>query len=152
MVQEGNGEKKVENFQSLDKQADGLLTHLAAPSPVALVDDDLPNDVDSVPNELNCVDEDGLDHRPVANSLMRGPLNYSLSAEDQNRTAESASGTVPNSVKITPSMFEGNNEVIKIKVMKEVRKPGRSKCPKATAHMCGMGEHVWLVYLIYLPP
>ncbi|XP_060105839.1 integrator complex subunit 6-like [Heteronotia binoei] len=126
MVQDSTDEKKVENFQLLEKQVDGLLTHQVPPSSVALVDDDLPNDVDSLPNELNCIGEDGLDHRPVTNSLVRGPLNYGMPAEDQKLTAESSSGTVPNLVKITPSMFEGNNEVIKIKVMKEVRKPGRN--------------------------
>lgn len=127
MVQDSTDEKKGENFQLLDKQVDGLLTNQVPPSSVALVDDDLPNDVDSLPNELNCIGEDGLDHRPVTNSLVRGPVNYGTPAEDQKLMAESSSGTVPNSVKITPSMFEGNNEVIKIKVMKEVRKPGRSK-------------------------
>ncbi|XP_048370052.1 integrator complex subunit 6-like isoform X1 [Sphaerodactylus townsendi] len=126
MVQDSTDEKKVENFQLPDKQVDGLLTHQVPSSSVALVDDDLSNDVDSLPNELNCIGEDGLDHRPVTNSLVRGPLNYGMSAEDQKLTAESSSGTVPNSVKITPSMFEGNNEVVKIKVMKEVRKPGRN--------------------------
>ncbi|XP_053129831.1 integrator complex subunit 6-like isoform X5 [Hemicordylus capensis] len=126
MVQDGNGEKRAENFQSLDKQVDGLPVHPVPPSPAALADDSLPNDVDSLPNELNCLGEDGLDHRPIANSLIRGPLNYSISPEDQKLMAESTSGAMPNSVKITPSMFEGNNEVIKIKVMKEVRKPGRN--------------------------
>ncbi|XP_025022805.1 integrator complex subunit 6-like isoform X1 [Python bivittatus] len=125
-VQDGNGEKKVENFQLLDKPGDGPLMHLVPPPPAVVVDEDLPNDVDSLASELNCVGEDGLDHRPVVNSLVRGPLNYSLSAEDQKLLVEPASGTVPNSVKITSSMFEGNNEVIKIKVMKEVRKPGRN--------------------------
>ncbi|XP_042333795.1 integrator complex subunit 6-like isoform X2 [Sceloporus undulatus] len=126
MVQDGNGDKKVENFQSLDKQGDGLLTHLVPMPPSAVMDDDLPNDVDSLTSELNCIGEDGLDHRPLTNSLVRGPVNYSVSSEDQKLISEPPSGTVPNSVKITPSMFEGNNEVIKIKVMKEVRKPGRN--------------------------
>ncbi|XP_044308631.1 integrator complex subunit 6-like isoform X1 [Varanus komodoensis] len=125
-VQDGNGEKRVENFQSLDRLGDGLLANLVPASPAAVADDDLPNDMDSLSNELNCIGEDGLDHRPVANSLVRGPLNYSMPSEDQKLTAEPLSGAMPNSVKLTPSMFEGNNEVIKIKVMKEVRKPGRN--------------------------
>ncbi|XP_062998057.1 integrator complex subunit 6-like isoform X2 [Elgaria multicarinata webbii] len=125
-VQDGDSEKKVENFQALDKPGDGLLANPAPTSPAAVVDDDLPNDMGSLPSELNCIGEDGLDHRPDANSLVRGPVNYSVSSEDQKLTAEPAPGTVPNSVKLTPSMFEGNNEVIKIKVMKEVRKPGRN--------------------------
>ncbi|XP_070616126.1 integrator complex subunit 6-like isoform X1 [Erythrolamprus reginae] len=125
-VQDGNGEKKAENFQPLDKPGDGPLVHLVPPPPATVADEDLPNDMDSLTGELNCVGEDGLDHRPVVNSLVRGPVNYSISAEDQKLLVEPASGTVPNSVKITSNMFEGNNEVIKIKVMKEVRKPGRN--------------------------
>ncbi|KAL7979565.1 hypothetical protein Chor_004723 [Crotalus horridus] len=75
-VQDGNGEKKAENFQLLDKPGDGPLVHIVPPSPAAVVDEDLPNDTDSLTGELNCVGEDGLDHRPVVNSLVRGPLNY----------------------------------------------------------------------------
>ncbi|XP_053228963.1 integrator complex subunit 6-like isoform X2 [Podarcis raffonei] len=121
VVQDGNGEKKVENFQSLDKHGDGLTMHLIAPLPAALTDDDLPNNVDSLPSELNCIEEDRLDHRPVTNSLVCRPVNYSMSSEEQKLLVKS----VPGTVKIMPSMFEGNNEVLRIKVMKEVRKPGR---------------------------
>lgn len=130
MVQETNSEKKVENFQSSDKQGDGFLgLHPVPLSPAAVVDNDLPDDMDTLSgDELNCVGEDGLDHQPVANSLVRGPVNYSISSEDQKLMAEPGSGAVADAVKITPSMFEGNNEVIKIRMMKEVRKPGRSKC------------------------
>lgn len=96
--------------------------------PAATVDDNLlPNDLDSLHGEFNCLSEDGLDHKSVTNALVRGPINYSLPADDQKLMEESTSGPVPNFVKITPSMLEGNNADIKIKVMKEVRKPGRSK-------------------------
>ncbi|XP_032992883.1 integrator complex subunit 6-like isoform X2 [Lacerta agilis] len=120
VVQDGKGEKNVDNFQSLDKHGDGLTTHLIAPLPAALTDD-LPNDVDSLPSELNCIEEDRLDHRPVTNSLVCRPVNYSMSSEEQKLLVKS----VPGTMKIMSSMFEGNNEVLRIKVMKEVRKPGR---------------------------
>ncbi|XP_072837486.2 integrator complex subunit 6-like isoform X1 [Pogona vitticeps] len=128
MVQEGNSEKKGDNLQSLDRQSDGPLGgHPVPMSPAAGMDSDLPDDMDALSSdELNCVGEDGLDHRPVANSLIRGPVNYSISEDQKQLMAEPGSGAVPDAVKITPSMFEGNNEVIKIKVMKEVRKPGRN--------------------------
>ena len=100
-----------------------------APSvPAAMEDDEmLPNDLDSLPDEFNCLSEDGLDHKPGTNALVQGPLNYSVAGDDQKRVMESTSESVPNSFKITPMMLEGNNADIKIKVMKEVRKPGRSK-------------------------
>ncbi|XP_075797136.1 integrator complex subunit 6-like isoform X2 [Pelodiscus sinensis] len=127
VVQDGNGEKKAENCQSLDKLIDGLSTQMVPSVPAALVDDDLlPNDLDALPDEFNCLSEDGLDHKAATNALVRGPLNYSGPVDDQKIVVESTSGTVPNSLQITHSMLEGNNADIKIKVMKEVRKPGRN--------------------------
>ncbi|XP_067404138.1 integrator complex subunit 6-like isoform X4 [Emydura macquarii macquarii] len=127
VVQDGNGEKKAENCQSLDKQIDELSTQMVPSVPAAMVDDDLlPNDLDSLPDEFNCLSEDGLDHKPATNALIRGPLNYSVPVDDQKMVVESTSGTVPNSLQITHTMLEGNNADIKIKVMKEVRKPGRN--------------------------
>ncbi|XP_051485916.1 integrator complex subunit 6-like isoform X3 [Apus apus] len=127
IVQDGNGEKKAENCQSLEKQIDGLPVQMAPSLPAALGEDEmLPNDLDSLPVEFNCLSEDGLDHKPGANALGRGPVNYSVAGDDQKRVTESASESVPNSFKITPMMLEGNNADIKIKVMREVRKPGRN--------------------------
>ncbi|XP_005301117.1 integrator complex subunit 6-like isoform X1 [Chrysemys picta bellii] len=127
VVQDANGGKKAENCQSLDKQIDGLSTQMVPSVPAATVDDDLlPNDLDSLPDEFNCLSEDGLDHKSATNALVRGPLNYSMPVDDQKMVVESTSGTVPNSLQITPTMLEGNNADIKIKVMKEVRKPGRN--------------------------
>ncbi|XP_053931388.1 integrator complex subunit 6-like isoform X2 [Cuculus canorus] len=127
IVQDGNGEKKAENCQSLEKQIDGLPVPMAPSVPAAMGEDEmLPNDLDSLPVEFNCLSEDGLDHKPGSNALVRGPLNYSVTGDDQKRATESTSESVPNSFKITPTMLEGNNADIKIKVMKEVRKPGRN--------------------------
>uniref|UniRef100_A0A6I8NRM9 Integrator complex subunit 6 like n=1 Tax=Ornithorhynchus anatinus TaxID=9258 RepID=A0A6I8NRM9_ORNAN len=126
-VQDGNGEK-IENCQSQDKQVDGLSSQLVSSGPAVIGEDGiLPNDLDSLPNEMNCLSEDGLDHKPGSNSLVRGSVNYSHSLDDQKVVVEeSTSGTVPSALKITHSMIEGNNADIKIKVMKEVRKPGRN--------------------------
>ncbi|XP_048174676.1 integrator complex subunit 6-like isoform X1 [Corvus hawaiiensis] len=127
VVQDGNGEKKAEDCQSLEKHIDGLPVQMAPVVPAAVGEDEmLPNDLDSLPVEFNCLSEDGLDHKPGTNALVRGPLNYSVSGDDQKRAMESTSESVPNSFKITPTMLEGNNADIKIKVMKEVRKPGRN--------------------------
>uniref|UniRef100_A0A8C4YH11 Integrator complex subunit 6 like n=1 Tax=Gopherus evgoodei TaxID=1825980 RepID=A0A8C4YH11_9SAUR len=127
VVQDANGGKKAENCQSLDKQIDGLSIQMVPSVPAAMVDDDLlPNDLDSLPDEFNCLSEDGLDHKSATNALVKGPLNYSMPVDDQKMVLESTSGTVPDSLQITPTMLEGNNADIKIKVMKEVRKPGRN--------------------------
>nr|XP_021404159.1 integrator complex subunit 6-like isoform X1 [Lonchura striata domestica] len=127
VVQDGNGEKKAENCQSVEKQIDGLPVQMAPVVPAAVGEDEmLPNDLDSLPVEFNCLSEDGLDHKPGTNAHVRGPMNYSVSGDDQKRAMESTSESVPNSFKITPTMLEGSNADIKIKVMKEVRKPGRN--------------------------
>ncbi|XP_074003192.1 integrator complex subunit 6-like isoform X3 [Numenius arquata] len=127
VVQDGNGEKKAENCQSPEKQIDGLPVLMAPLVPATVGEDEmLPNDLDSLPVEFNCLSEDGLDHKPGTNALVRGPLNYSMTGDDQKRAMESTSESVPNSFKITPMMLEGSNADIKIKVMKEVRKPGRN--------------------------
>ncbi|KAM7159872.1 integrator complex subunit 6-like isoform 2-T4 [Macrochelys suwanniensis] len=127
VVQDANGGKKVENCQSPDKQIDGLSTQMVPSVSAAMADDDLlPNDLDSLPDEFNCLSEDGLDHKSAINALVRGPLNYSMPVDDQKMVVESTSGIVPNSLQITHTMLEGNNADIKIKVMKEVRKPGRN--------------------------
>lgn len=107
---------------------DGLPVQMGPSVPAATGEDEvLHNDLDSLPVEFNCLSEDGLDHKPGPNALVRGPLNCSMPGEDQKRAMESTSESVPNSFKITPMMLEGNNADIKIKVMREVRKPGRSK-------------------------
>ncbi|XP_063280777.1 integrator complex subunit 6-like isoform X2 [Prinia subflava] len=127
VVQDGNEEKKTENCQSMEKQIDDLPVQMAPVVPAAVGEDEmLLNDLDSLPVEFSCLSEDGLDHKPSTNPLVRGPLNYSVSGNDQKRAMESTSESVPNSFKITPTMLEGNNADIKIKVMKEVRKPGRN--------------------------
>ncbi|XP_054244768.1 integrator complex subunit 6-like isoform X5 [Indicator indicator] len=127
VVQDGNGEKKAENCQPLEKQIDGLPVQMAPSVPAAVGEDEtLPNDLDSLPVEFNCLSEDGLDHKPATNAVTQGALNYSVAGDDQKRGMASASESVPNSFKITPMMLEGNNADIKIKVMKEVRKPGRN--------------------------
>ncbi|XP_015715812.1 integrator complex subunit 6-like isoform X2 [Coturnix japonica] len=127
IVQDGNGEKKAENCQLLEKQIDGISVQMAPSVPAAMGDDEmLPNDLDSLPDEFSCLSEDGLDHKPGTNALVQGPLNYGVAADDQKQVMESTSESVPNSFKITPMMLEGNNADIKIKVMKEVRKPGRN--------------------------
>ncbi|XP_030065664.1 integrator complex subunit 6-like isoform X1 [Microcaecilia unicolor] len=123
--QDGNGEKKAENCHPLEKQVDGCSSHCDS----AVTDEDvLPNDLDSLSEELNCAAEDGLHHKPLSNALGRGPLeNYDVPMDDQELVGESTSGVAAsNSLKSTLCMVEGTNADIKIKVMKEVRKPGRN--------------------------
>ncbi|KAM9193217.1 LOW QUALITY PROTEIN: integrator complex subunit 6-like [Mergus octosetaceus] len=127
IVQDGNGEKKAENCQLLEKQIDGLSVQMASSVSAVMGEDEmLPGDLNSLPDEFNCLNEDGLDHKPGTNALVRGPLNYSAAGDDQKRVMESTSESVLNSFKITPTMLEGSDADIKIRVMKEVRKPGRN--------------------------
>lgn len=124
LTTEGNGER-TDNGQAVEKQMDGLSPLIV---PAALGDEDmLPNNFDSVTDELNCLNEDNLDHKPVNNTLLKTPLENYLCMEDSLVTRECSSGmTVPNSLKEMQSIINGNNAEIKIRVMKEVRKPGRN--------------------------
>ncbi|XP_072288058.1 integrator complex subunit 6-like [Pyxicephalus adspersus] len=124
VTSEGN-EERTGNGQAVEKQIDGLSPLI---SPAALGDDDLlPNNFDSVTNELNSLIEDHLDHKPVNNALIKAHLEDYTPLEDSpvNRECTSAI-TVPKSLKEAQSMINGTNADIKIKVMKEVRKPGRN--------------------------
>ncbi|MEE6496688.1 hypothetical protein FKM82_002458 [Ascaphus truei] len=127
---DGNGER-AENCQPGEKQVDDGLSSLMVPA--TLVDDDdddddvLPNDFDSVSDELHCLHEDSLDLEPVNNALGRGLVEMYVPMEDAAETQECPSGMpVPNAFKEIQSMIDGSNADIKIKVMKEVRKPGRN--------------------------
>ncbi|KAM3910726.1 integrator complex subunit 6-like isoform 1-T1 [Leptodactylus fuscus] len=124
LTTDGNGER-TDNGQTVDKQVDGLSPLMG---PAALGDDDmLPNNYDSVTDELNCLNEDNLDHKPVNNTLIKAPLDNYVPLEDSLVTRECTSGmTLPNSLKEMQSVINGNNADIKIRVMKEVRKPGRN--------------------------
>lgn len=124
LTTEGNGER-TDNGQAVEKQMDGLSPLIV---PAALGDEDmLPNNFDSVTDELNCLNEENLDHKPVNNTLLKAPLENYLCMEDSLVTRECSSGmTVPNSLKEMQSIINGNNAEIKIRVMKEVRKPGRN--------------------------
>lgn len=124
LTTEGNGER-TDNGQAMEKQMDGLSPLIV---PAALGEEDmLPNNFDSVTDELNCLNEENLDHKPVNNTLLKAPLENYLCMEDSLVTRECSSGmTVPNSLKEMQSIINGNNAEIKIRVMKEVRKPGRN--------------------------
>lgn len=119
-----SNEEKTSNGQVIEKQIDRLSPPIA---PAALGDDDL-NNFDSVTDELNCLDEDNLDHKPVNNALLKAPLDDYTPLQDSPVTRECISAIfVPNSLKEAQSTMNGSNADIKIRVMKEVRKPGRSK-------------------------
>ncbi|XP_075692046.1 integrator complex subunit 6-like isoform X2 [Rhinoderma darwinii] len=124
LTTEGNGER-TDNGQAVEKQMDGLSPLIV---PAALGDEDmLPNNFDSVTNELNCLNEDNLDHKPINNTLIKAPLEIYVPLEDSLMTRECTSGLmVPNSLEEMQSIINGANADIKIKVMKEVRKPGRN--------------------------
>ncbi|OCT67712.1 integrator complex subunit 6-like [Xenopus laevis] len=119
---EGNGER-LDNGQPVEKQMDGLPPLIVS---TALVDEvALTNDFDTVTEELNCFSDDSLDQKPVNN--VKGPSDNYMSAEESGDVQECTSADcVPNTLKREQSMIEGSNADIKIKVMKEVRKPGRN--------------------------
>ncbi|XP_056395645.1 integrator complex subunit 6-like isoform X2 [Hyla sarda] len=124
LTTEGNGER-TDNGQVVEKQMDGLSPLSVS---AALGDEDmLPNNFDSVTDELNCLNEDNLDHKPVNNTLLKTSLDNYMTMEESLGTRECTSAmTVPNSLKEMQSIINGTNADIKIRVMKEVRKPGRN--------------------------
>lgn len=118
-----SNEERTGNGQVIEKQIDRLSPLIA---PAALGDDDL-NNFDSVTDELNCLDEDNFDHKPVNEALIKAPLDDYTPLEDSPVTGECISAIiVPNSLKEAQSIMNGSNVDIKIRVMKEVRKPGRN--------------------------
>ncbi|KAM8952401.1 integrator complex subunit 6-like [Pelodytes ibericus] len=124
LIPEGNGER-TDNGQPMEKPMDGLSPLL---EPASLSDEDmLLNDFDSVSDELSCLHEDSLEHKTVNNALGKGPLENYVPLEDALMTQECTS-SMPLSVSLKEmqSMIQGTNADIKIKVMKEVRKPGRN--------------------------
>ncbi|XP_018410562.1 PREDICTED: integrator complex subunit 6-like [Nanorana parkeri] len=118
-------EERTGNGQAVEKQIDRLSPLIV---PAALGDDDLlPNNFDSVTDELNCLNDDNLDHKPVINALIKSPLEDYTPLEVSPMTRECTSAiSVPNSLKEAQIMMNGTNADIKIRVMKEVRKPGRN--------------------------
>ncbi|CAI9616875.1 unnamed protein product [Staurois parvus] len=124
-VSSESNEERTGNGQALEKQLDRLSPLI---DPAALGDDDLlPNNFDSVTDELNCLNEDNLDHKPVNIALIKTSLEDYTPLEDSPLTQECISAiTVPNSLKEAESMMNGTNADLKIRVMKEVRKPGRN--------------------------
>ncbi|XP_005990420.1 integrator complex subunit 6 isoform X1 [Latimeria chalumnae] len=125
---EGNGDKKAENCQSLEKQLDSLSSQGPTSKPNVFVNEELlASGLEMPPEEANCINEDGLDHKPVARSLGKGPFeNCTEAVGDGGMSTETTSRTtVPNSIKVV-SRIEGTNAEIKIRLMKEVRKPGRN--------------------------
>ncbi|XP_077347435.1 integrator complex subunit 6-like isoform X1 [Lithobates pipiens] len=118
-----SNEERTGNGQVIEKQIDRLSPLIA---PAALGDDDL-NNFDSVTDELNCLDEENLDHKPVNNALIKSPVDDYTPLEDSPVTRECISAIiVPNSLKEAQIIMNGSNADIKIRVMKEVRKPGRN--------------------------
>ncbi|KAM5146847.1 integrator complex subunit 6-like isoform 1-T1 [Mantella aurantiaca] len=124
-VSSESNEERTGNGQDVEKQIDGLSPLIDT---AALGDDDLlSNNFDSVTDELNCLNEDDLDHKPVNNTLIKTPLEDYTPLEDSPVTRECTSGIiVPNSLKEEQILINGTNADIKIRVMKEVRKPGRN--------------------------
>ncbi|CAH2315176.1 Hypothetical predicted protein [Pelobates cultripes] len=124
LIPEGNGER-TDNCQPMEKQMDGLSPLIVQ---AAMSDEDmLLNDFDSVSDELSCLQEDSLEHKTVNNALVKGPLESYMPLEDALTTQECTSTMpLPISLKEMQSMIQGTNADIKIKVMKEVRKPGRN--------------------------
>ncbi|XP_053570796.1 integrator complex subunit 6 [Bombina bombina] len=123
LILDGNGER-TDNYQPIEKQVDGLSSLMV---PAALDDDMLPNDFDSVSDELNCFNEDNLDHKPVNNALDKGILENEAPEDEGLITNESTSSMLlPNSLNEMKSIIDGTNADIKVRVMKEVRKPGRN--------------------------
>ncbi|XP_053329777.1 integrator complex subunit 6-like [Spea bombifrons] len=123
LIPEGNGERTDNNGQPMEKAMDGLSPLVA---PAALVDEDmLPNDFDSLSDEPSCIHQDNLDHETVNNVLVKEPLENYMPLGDSVGTQERDS-TMSLPLSLKESMILGTNADIKVRVMKEVRKPGRN--------------------------
>ncbi|XP_042196829.1 integrator complex subunit 6 isoform X2 [Callorhinchus milii] len=127
---DGSGEKKVDDSQSLEKTVDDLAPQPQSTSTSAFttVESLQPSDFQSIPEEVNHV-EDVLDHKLMTNALMKESMECQNETDDEtDMEAEVSSGiSLPNSDKVSSKLvIEGNNAELRVKLMKEIRKPGRN--------------------------
>ncbi|XP_038631204.1 integrator complex subunit 6 isoform X2 [Scyliorhinus canicula] len=126
------GEKRMDDWQPSEKLAEDVLgtspDGAATTSDHSTADSPLPSDFQAVP-ELNHVAEDVLDHKRGIDMVMRDSLESSSETDDETDVAlESNPGlslAIADRVQVQP-VVEGNNVELRIRVMKEIRKPGRN--------------------------
>ncbi|XP_072812028.1 integrator complex subunit 6-like [Vicugna pacos] len=116
-------EEKTENNQT---PPNGFLPKSAAPELMNMAADDLPpKQFDSVSDDFTSLSKDDLTDKPGSNTVERGTQTCSVSVGDSKATVMSSTGTVPNTLQISPAMAQKINDDIKYQLMKEVRRFGR---------------------------
>ncbi|XP_078403840.1 integrator complex subunit 6 isoform X1 [Cetorhinus maximus] len=130
---DSSGEKRMDDWQPSEKPAEDVLVTSptdgpASTSTLTTADNLLPSDFHVVP-ELNHVAEDVLDHKLGSDMVMRDSLESPSETDDETDVAvESNRGlslAASDRVQVQP-VVEGNNAELRIRVMKEIRKPGRN--------------------------
>ncbi|XP_067903166.1 integrator complex subunit 6 isoform X1 [Heterodontus francisci] len=130
---DASGEKRMDDWQPSEKLAEDVLVTPPPEGPAlisaqAAAETLLPSDFQAEP-ELNHVAEDVLDHKRGTDMVMRDSLESPSETDDETDVAvESNPGlslAISDRVQVQP-VAEGNNAELRIKVMKEIRKPGRN--------------------------
>ncbi|XP_067853444.1 integrator complex subunit 6 isoform X3 [Heptranchias perlo] len=130
---DASGEKKTDDTQPSEKTVEEVVVTIPPEGPASTSADTtaqspLPSDSHSI-SEVNHVAEDVLDHKLGTDVVMRDSLESPSETDDETEVAgESNPGiSLPNSEKVQAQpVVEGNNAELRIKVMKEIRKPGRN--------------------------
>ncbi|XP_048461129.1 integrator complex subunit 6-like isoform X2 [Rhincodon typus] len=129
---DASGEKKMDEWQPLEKLAEDVPVTSPTEGPASMsspaMENLLPSDLQAV-SELNHMAEDVLDHKLGTDTVMRDSVESPSETDDETDVAvESNPGlslAISDRLQVHPVM-EGNNAELRIKVMKEIRKPGRN--------------------------
>ncbi|XP_078067856.1 integrator complex subunit 6 isoform X4 [Mustelus asterias] len=130
---DASGEKRMDDWQPIETLAEDVLVTSptdgpASTSALSTVETLLHCDFQPVP-ELNHVAEDVLDHKLGTDMVMRDSLECPSETDDETDVTAESNPDLPlansDRVQIQP-VVEGNNAELRIRVMKEIRKPGRN--------------------------
>ncbi|XP_072451751.1 integrator complex subunit 6 isoform X1 [Chiloscyllium punctatum] len=129
---DASGEKRMDDWQPSERLAEDVPVTSPTEGPASTsspaMENLLPSDFQAV-SELNHVAEDVLDHKLGTDTVMRDSVESPSETDDETDVAvennPGLSFAVSDRLQVHP-VVEGNNAELRIRVMKEIRKPGRN--------------------------
>lgn len=134
MVVESNGERKPENWTALDGLEVTSLTPEDRLTGTAV-------EAESQPEDVGCLSEDGLDDRPDPVAMDRGAgpaenCEEGAPPDQEGAMESSAESALPGELRVGSVLpLDGSNAELRSRVLKEVRKPGRSEYGALRTHI-----------------
>ncbi|XP_060688355.1 integrator complex subunit 6 isoform X2 [Hemiscyllium ocellatum] len=129
---DASGEKRMDDWQPSERLAEDVPVMSPTEGPASTsssaMENLLPSDFQAV-SELNHVAEDVLDHKLGTDTVMRDSVESPSETDDETDVAvennPGLSFAMSDRLQVHP-VVEGNNAELRIRVMKEIRKPGRN--------------------------